>query len=143
MRHKLKLALGVGGHCRRRSRGAPTSRSTSSRASAGTRSRPADTVQNDLRKVKFNDRASSAVVDNAAVGSLRAYRFGGQCVVLQPGSYDSLKSMGLNNSDLLGRGASRGASHAYEMPPPLAQPSYDYRYRPDEAHLSGERDLGP
>ncbi|HEY3237088.1 MAG TPA: beta/gamma crystallin-related protein, partial [Polyangiaceae bacterium] len=42
----------------------------------------------------FNDRASSAVVDGGRWQVCEDARFEGRCVILQPGSYDSLAGMG-------------------------------------------------
>ncbi len=54
----------------------------------------------DFARFGFNDRASSVVV--AGDGPERwqvceDVRFGGACVVLRPGQYPTLRSMGLNN----------------------------------------------
>jgi len=85
----------------------------------------------DLTKFGFNDRASSAVVDNGRWEVCEDIKYRGNCVVLRPGSYDSLQSMGLNNSISSVRPFS-GGSQAYEATPPMAQPNYAYRHRPDE-----------
>jgi len=85
----------------------------------------------DLTKFGFNDRASSAVVDNGRWEVCEDIKYRGKCVVLRPGSYDSLQSMGLNNSISSVRPFS-GGSQAYEATPPMAQPNYAYRHRPDE-----------
>jgi uncharacterized protein YcfJ len=78
-----------------------------------------------------NDKASSAVVDNGRWEVCEHPNFGGRCVVLVPGSYDSLKSMDLNNMISSARPMMRPVA-AYEVQPPMAQPNYDYRYRPNE-----------
>ena len=70
----------------------------------------------DLTKFGFNDRASSAVVDNGRWEVCEDIKYRGKCVVLRPGSYDSLQSMGLNNSISSVRPFS-GASQAYEATP--------------------------
>jgi uncharacterized protein YcfJ len=51
----------------------------------------------NLERLGFNDRASSAIVDNGQWQVCEDARFSGRCVVLQPGQYDSLRAMGLNN----------------------------------------------
>lgn len=45
----------------------------------------------------FNDRASSVVVTSKLWEVCEDARYGGRCVVLRPGRYPSLTSMGLNN----------------------------------------------
>jgi uncharacterized protein YcfJ len=44
----------------------------------------------------FNDRASSAVVNGGSWEACEDAYFQGRCVVLRPGQYDSLRSMGMN-----------------------------------------------
>jgi len=78
-----------------------------------------------------NDKASSAVVENGRWEVCEHPGFGGRCVTLVPGSYDSLKSMDLNNMISSARPMTRPVA-AYEVQPPMAQPNYDYRYRPNE-----------
>ncbi len=45
----------------------------------------------------FNDRASSAVVDSGNWQVCEDAGFNGRCVILQPGQYPELKSMGMDN----------------------------------------------
>lgn len=52
---------------------------------------------NDLTRYGFNDRASSVVVDRDTWQVCEDAGFGGRCVVLRPGSYPSLREMGLND----------------------------------------------
>ena len=55
---------------------------------------------NDFGRFGFNDRASSVVVGGESWERWQVcedVRFGGPCVVLQPGQYPSLRTMGLNN----------------------------------------------
>jgi len=78
-----------------------------------------------------NDRASSAVVENGKWEVCENIRFQGKCVVLQPGSYDSLRSMNMDNMISSARPLAQPVA-AYEVPPPMAQPNYDYRWRPNE-----------
>jgi uncharacterized protein YcfJ len=79
----------------------------------------------------FNDRARSVVVERGPWQACEDERFGGRCVVLRPGSYESLTGMGLSkrissvrplNGDVRYEGA----------PVPMAAPAYEYRQRPDE-----------
>jgi uncharacterized protein YcfJ len=58
----------------------------------------ADRPIGNLERFGFNDRASSAVVDNGNWQVCEDARFGGRCAVLQPGEYPSLRDMGLNNA---------------------------------------------
>jgi len=51
----------------------------------------------DFSRAGFNDRASSAVVLGQRWEACVDSRFSGQCVVLNPGRYDSLASMGIND----------------------------------------------
>jgi uncharacterized protein YcfJ len=72
----------------------------------------------DFGRFGFNDRASSVVV--AGEGPERwqvceDVRFGGACVVLRPGQYPTLRSMGLNN-----RISSLQAVAREEAPAPVA-----------------------
>jgi uncharacterized protein YcfJ len=52
----------------------------------------------NFKKVGFNDRASSVVVDRDWWQVCEDAQFGGRCVFLRPGKYASLGDMGLNNS---------------------------------------------
>ncbi len=52
---------------------------------------------NNFERFGFNDRASSAVVAGNRWEICEDARFEGRCVVLRPGRYPSLASMGLNN----------------------------------------------
>ena len=52
----------------------------------------------DLRSQNFNDRASSAVVVGRAYEVCDDVGFGGRCMVLRPGRYPHLSSMGLSDS---------------------------------------------
>lgn len=51
----------------------------------------------NFQRFGFNDRASSAVVVGAPWEVCPANGFAGACVVLPPGDYPTLRSMGLNN----------------------------------------------
>jgi len=61
------------------------------------RSFTADHPIGNLERFGFNDRAASARVDGGAWQVCEDARFNGNCVVLQPGQYDSLRAMGLNH----------------------------------------------
>jgi uncharacterized protein YcfJ len=129
MRNQLKVALGVAGIVV----AAHASAQVTFYEREGFRGRAftaGDSVKN-FGGVDFNDRASSAVVENGRWEVCEHIRYEGKCVVLRPGSYDSLASMGLNNSISSVRPFDR-AQAAYDVPPPLAAPNYEYRRRPDE-----------
>ena len=79
----------------------------------------------------FNDRASSVVVDRGRWEVCEDARYKGRCVVLRRGSYDSLRSMGMENRISSVRPVERSREVA-EAPVPLAEPNYEYRRRPDE-----------
>ena len=85
----------------------------------------------NFERYGFNDRASSVVVDRGRWEVCDAPRFEGRCVVLRRGSYDSLRRMGLNNQISSVRPIERGRQYSSE-PEPLAQPTYEYRRRPQE-----------
>ena len=79
----------------------------------------------------FNDRARSAVVQRGRWQACEDERFGGRCVVLSPGSYESLAGMGISKRISSVRPVDRDGRYE-EVPPPLAAPNYEYRQRPDE-----------
>ena len=80
----------------------------------------------------FNDRASSVVVDRGRWEACTDERFGGRCVILRRGSYDSLGGLGINDRISSVRPVSQQASYQNEAPQPLAAPNYDYRVRTNE-----------
>ena len=51
----------------------------------------------DFNRAGFNDRASSVVVTGNPWEVCEDVRFGGQCMILRPGSYRSLRDMRMNN----------------------------------------------
>lgn len=86
----------------------------------------------DFKRIGFNDRASSVVVERGRWEVCDAAGFGGRCVVLRPGSYNSLAGMGLNNRLSSMRPVSARGRNLVEAPPPMATPDYRYRRRPNE-----------
>src|SRR5256886_6752600 len=86
----------------------------------------------NFERYGFNDRASSAVVNRGRWEVCEDARFEGRCVVLRPGSYESLSGMGMNNRISSVRPVSRTARYENEAPAPLAAPTYDYRRRAGE-----------
>lgn len=85
----------------------------------------------NFERFGFNDRASSAVVSGGRWEVCSDARFGGECRVLRPGSYDSLNRMGMGNRISSVRPVS-GGRPVVEAPAPLPAPTYEYRRRPEE-----------
>ena len=86
----------------------------------------------NLNRSGFNDRASSAIVNRGHWEVCENSRYEGRCVVLRPGSYDSLRGMGLNDRVSSMRPVKDRDHYDNLAPEPLAAPTYDYRRRPDE-----------
>jgi uncharacterized protein YcfJ len=98
------------------------------RGRAFTTSRPVG----NFERYGFNDRASSAVVTRGRWEACEDAGFGGRCILLRPGSYESLAAMGMNNRVSSVRPADPRRNYEYEAPAPVAAPTYEYRRRPDE-----------
>jgi len=92
----------------------------------------ADRPVRDFARTGFNDRASSVIVDRGQWEVCDDANFNGRCVVLRRGSYESLRGMGLDNSISSVRPIRYRARYDNEAPPPLAEPTYEYRRRPRE-----------
>jgi uncharacterized protein YcfJ len=86
----------------------------------------------DFRRSGLNDSASSVIVDSGRWEVCEDKAFKGRCVVLREGSYDSLKRMGVNNRISSARQLRGNDRAEYDTPEPLAQPTYEYRRRPNE-----------
>lgn len=86
----------------------------------------------DFRRSGYNDLASSVVVDRGRWEVCEHIGFEGRCVVLRPGSYDSLRGMGMNDRVSSVRPIDRRRHYDNEAPEPLAAPNYEYRQRPNE-----------
>ncbi|HET9577711.1 MAG TPA: beta/gamma crystallin-related protein [Usitatibacter sp.] len=86
----------------------------------------------DFSRIGFNDRASSVVVEKGRWEACEDARFGGRCVVLKRGSYESLAGMGMENRISSVRPVDARARYENDAPEPLAAPTYDYRRRPNE-----------
>jgi uncharacterized protein YcfJ len=83
----------------------------------------------------FNNRASSVVVERGRWEACEEPGFRGRCVLLRPGSYESLDSMGVNNRISSVRPLQRNRSNTdynYYEPEPRAAADYPYRRRPSE-----------
>jgi uncharacterized protein YcfJ len=86
----------------------------------------------DFSRSGFNDRASSVVVERGQWEVCEDANFRGQCMILRKGSYDTLGGMGLNNRISSVRPVRARDRYDNEAPPPLAQPTYEWRRRPSE-----------
>lgn len=86
----------------------------------------------NFERFGFNDRASSVVVDRGRWEACDEPRFEGNCVILRPGSYDSLERLGMQNSVSSVRPFQGNRQVAGASPEPLAAPNYEYRRRPNE-----------
>ena len=62
----------------------------------------------DFTRMGFNDRASSMVIRGSAWEVCSDARFGGNCAVVRPGRYGSLRAMGLNDRISSARPLRRG-----------------------------------
>ena len=105
-------------------------------------------AQGNFGRTGFNDMASSVVVEGGRWEACEHENYGGHCVVLAQGSYDSLRSMGLDNRLSSVRRVSDAGNYSNAMPPPMVVPNYEYRRRPDEriyqANISSVRAvMGP
>jgi uncharacterized protein YcfJ len=96
------------------------------------------TTQGEVRNFEragFNDRASSVEVSGTRWEVCEDSRFRGQCVILRPGRYPSLRSMGLNNQISSVRqvpGNVRIEERRYAPPPVAVYDGRDYRRRQNE-----------
>ena len=90
------------------------------------RSFTADHRIGNLERFGFNDRASSARVEAGTWQVCEDARFNGNCVVLQPGNYDSLRAMGLNNAISSVRPVDSYSSND-QYAPRIASNDYDRR----------------
>lgn len=92
----------------------------------------AEGAVSDFRNSGFNDRASSVVVQGGNWEVCENTQFGGRCVVLRPGNYASLSSMGLNDDLSSTRPVDRRHAEYDQGPPPMDAEPYAYRRRPNE-----------
>ena len=86
----------------------------------------------NFANIGYNDRASSVVVDRGRWEVCTDARFGGSCVVLRRGSYDSLSRLGINDRISSVRPVNQQASYQNPEPEPLPAPTYEYRRRSNE-----------
>src|SRR5258706_4604391 len=86
----------------------------------------------NFERFGFNDRASSVIVDRGRWEVCEDAGFRGRCMMLRRGSYDSLRTMGMNNRISSVRPVGERARYENEAPAPVAAPVYEYRRRPNE-----------
>ena len=86
----------------------------------------------NFERYGFNDRSSSVVVLSDRWEVCENERFEGRCVVLRPGRYPSLSSMGLNDRVSSVRPVTRTARVPDDRFAPVAEPVYDNRRRNNE-----------
>jgi uncharacterized protein YcfJ len=85
----------------------------------------------NFERTGFNDRASSVIVTKGRWEACEDARYSGRCVLLRPGSYDSLRALGMENSISSVRPAGNGRRYD-NQPEPMAAANYDWRRRPNE-----------
>jgi len=81
---------------------------------------------------EFNDFASSVVVDRGHWEVCEDVRYGGNCVILGPGSYDSLRDIRMADRISSVRPVNSRRQQANRVPAPLSEPNYEYRRRAQE-----------
>jgi len=86
----------------------------------------------DMERRRYNDRAMSAVVERGRWEVCEHGNYGGKCVVLRRGSYETLADIGLAKSISSVRPVTREMAGVVEIPAPLPAPTYEYRQRPNE-----------
>jgi uncharacterized protein YcfJ len=91
-----------------------------------------DNVVPNFAPLGFNDRARSAIVDRGRWQVCEDSDFRGRCVILRPGSYESLAGMDMSRKISSVRPVEDQARYNYNAPEPLAAPSYQYYQRPNE-----------
>jgi uncharacterized protein YcfJ len=96
------------------------------------RSFTADRQVDNFERYGFNDRASSAVVTSDRWEVCEDARFGGKCVVLRPGRYPNLASLGMNNRISSVREVARTSQVEDYRYAPAPAPVVDYHRRHGE-----------
>ncbi len=89
----------------------------------------ADRAVANFAATGFNDLASSAIVRGGSWEVCSDARFGGKCVALRPGSYLSLRAMGMNDRVSSVRELDRtGSAERYRRDDSYARNDDDDRY---------------
>ncbi len=91
-----------------------------------------DTTLIDFGRNGFNDRVSSVVVDSGSWEVCEHEKFGGRCAVLRRGSYDSLRSMGMDKMISSVRPVDERRRYDNEITTPMTSADYQYRRRANE-----------
>jgi uncharacterized protein YcfJ len=86
----------------------------------------------NFQQYGFNDRASSVVVMRDRWEVCEDAQFEGRCIVLRPGRYPSLSSMGLNDRISSVRNIGTNTRIDYDRYAPPSYPVYDNRRRGNE-----------
>jgi uncharacterized protein YcfJ len=97
----------------------------------GFRGRALTTSKSITNLERMRGRAGSVVVDRGYWEACEEPNFGGRCVILRTGSYDSMRSMGLDDVASV-RSAQGRPPYPNEIPAPLTSPNYEFRQRPEE-----------
>ena len=93
----------------------------------------------DLRNEGFNDRATSVIVTGRAWEVCEDIEFRGRCMVLEPGRYPNLRSMGMSDNISSVRPVRQGVRYNRDRyAPPAPYPVYDARRRGDERLYEAE-----
>jgi len=95
---------------------------------------PSFTTNGPIRNLdgsRFNDRASSAIVEHGRWEACEHAGFAGRCVILRPGQYPSLAALGMNDTISSVRPV-QGHARVEEVPPPAVAQRYDYYPRHGE-----------
>jgi uncharacterized protein YcfJ len=92
----------------------------------------------NFERAGFNDRASSVIVFGERWEVCEDSRFSGRCVVLRPGRYPSLASMGLNDRVSSVRMVNANARVEENRYAPAPVPVYDNRRRRNERLFEAE-----
>ena len=82
--------------------------------------------------IGFNDRASSVIVEHGRWEVCEHAYFEGRCIVLRPGNYPSLGSLGMNDRISSVRPVYNNPAYDNQAPMPPQAPVYEYRERPGE-----------
>lgn len=88
----------------------------------------------DMGRIGFGNRASSAIVERGRWLVCHDAGYRGDCTVLRPGQYTSLRDAGFEDSISSVRRVNnqrRAEWREYDAPP-AAQPAYEWRQRPNE-----------
>jgi uncharacterized protein YcfJ len=97
----------------------------------GFRGRALTTNKSITNLERMRGRAGSLVVDRGYWEACELPDFGGRCVILQTGSYDSMRPLGLGDIASV-RSAGGRPPYPNEIRAPLTSPNYEFRQRPEE-----------